>query len=73
MLLGLIFSIGTILILYSITGLVGMYVAEQKNRGAGEGFWLGFFPLGVIGIVIEALLPPGDGASPPRRYRRRRK
>lgn len=40
----------------SIFGFVGIWIATQKNRDSGEGFFLGFL-LGPIGLLIEAMLP----------------
>ena len=40
----------------AIFGLIGRYVAKEKNRDVAEGFIGGFF-LGPIGIIIVALLP----------------
>ena len=39
-----------------IFGLIGRYVAKEKNRSGAEGFLGGFF-LGPIGIIIVALMP----------------
>ncbi len=39
-----------------IFGLIGRYVAKEKNRSDAEGFIGGFF-LGPIGIIIVALMP----------------
>ncbi len=39
-----------------LTGAVGAYIAERKNRSHVEGFILGFL-LGLIGILIELILP----------------
>ena len=49
-------SIEFFLITAIVFGLLGRYIAKQKNRSGAEGFWLGvlFFALGVI---IVALLP----------------
>lgn len=37
-------------------GALGAWVARQKGRSTGEGAFLGFF-LGVLGVLLEALLP----------------
>lgn len=37
-------------------GLLGRYIARQKNRSDSEGFWFGFL-LGLLGLLIVALLP----------------
>ena len=39
-----------------IFGLIGRYVAKEKNRSEADGFIGGFF-LGPIGIIIVALMP----------------
>jgi len=38
-----------------VTGAIGAYIAEQKNRPHLQGFLLGFF-FGLIGILIALLL-----------------
>lgn len=37
-------------------GLLGQYMAKEKNRSKGEGFAFGFF-LGIFGVIIVGLLP----------------
>ncbi len=37
-------------------GVLGLYVATQKNRNGWEGFWLGILA-GPLGIMVAALLP----------------
>lgn len=37
-------------------GLLGRYVAKEKNRSKAEGFWLGFL-FSILGVIIVALLP----------------
>ena len=39
-----------------ITGFLGKYVANEKNRSNTEGFLLGFF-FNLLGVIIVALLP----------------
>lgn len=39
-----------------VTGFIGKYVAQEKNRSGSEGFWFGFL-LSLIGVIIVALLP----------------
>tara|TARA_X000000368_G_scaffold407137_1_gene386227 strand:- start:113 stop:412 length:300 start_codon:yes stop_codon:yes gene_type:complete len=46
--IGLLFAI--------IMGILGRYVAKEKNRSGAEGFWLGFL-FSLIGVIIVALLP----------------
>ena len=48
------FILATILCL--ITGFLGRYVANEKNRSGKEGFILGFF-FNLLGVIIVALLP----------------
>ena len=47
-------------LLYSILalgcGILGQYMAKEKNRSQGEGFAFGFF-LGILGVIIIGLLP----------------
>ena len=57
-----------VLILAFVFGCLGSWIASQKNRGGGEGFWLGFL-FGPFGVLIEALLPtiaPPVAVSPPK-------
>ena len=49
------FLLGTVIYLF-ICGGIGVYVANQKGRGDGEGFWFGIL-FGPIGILIVACLP----------------
>ena len=46
--IGLLFAI--------IMGILGRYVAKEKNRSKSEGFWLGFL-FSILGVIIVALLP----------------
>ena len=39
-----------------VFGLLGRYIAKQKNRSGAEGFWLGFL-FSALGVIIVALLP----------------
>lgn len=39
-----------------ITGIIGIFIAQAKNRGGVEGFALGLL-LGPFGLLIEVLLP----------------
>ena len=48
--------IGLGFILAIIMGLLGRYVAIEKNRSQSEGFWLGFL-FSILGVIIVALLP----------------
>ena len=48
--------IGLGFILAIIMGLLGRYVAKEKNRSKAEGFWLGFL-FSIFGVIIVALLP----------------
>lgn len=45
-----------ILILGIATGILGMYVASQKNRSRWEGFLLGFI-FSLLGVIVVVLLP----------------
>ena len=47
-LIGLIFMV--------VWASLGIWIAEQKGRGQGEGMILGAL-LGPLGVIIEALLP----------------
>jgi len=44
-----------------ITGLLGIYVANQKNRSGVEGFTLGFL-FSIFGVIILALLPSKEAS-----------
>ena len=48
--------IGIGLIVAIIMGILGRYVAKEKNRSKAEGFWLGFL-FSIFGVIIVALLP----------------
>ena len=48
LLIGLIFIV--------VWASLGIWIAEQKGRGQGEGLILGAL-LGPFGVIIEALLP----------------
>ena len=48
--------IGIGFLLAIIMGILGRYVAKEKNRSEADGFIGGFF-LGPIGIIIVALMP----------------
>lgn len=48
-------NIYTAIALGVVTGAIGAYIAEQKNRPHIQGFLLGFF-FGLIGILISLLL-----------------
>ena len=48
--------IGIGLIVAIIMGILGRYVAKEKNRSKAEGFWLGFL-FSIFGVIIIALLP----------------
>ena len=39
-----------------VFGLLGRYIAKQKNRSGAEGFWLGLL-FSALGVIIIALLP----------------
>lgn len=39
-----------------VFGLIGVYIAMQKGRSEGEGFFLGCL-LGPLGLILAALLP----------------
>jgi hypothetical protein len=45
-------------------GLLGGYVAQQKQRSYGEGFLFGAL-LGPFGLLIEVLLPIGNVVPKP--------
>tara|TARA_B100000959_G_C14750265_1_gene528890 strand:+ start:425 stop:730 length:306 start_codon:yes stop_codon:yes gene_type:complete len=48
--------IGIGLIVAIIMGILGRYVAKEKNRSGAEGFWLGFL-FSIFGVILVALLP----------------
>tara|TARA_R110002072_G_scaffold154083_1_gene303759 strand:- start:948 stop:1232 length:285 start_codon:yes stop_codon:yes gene_type:complete len=39
-----------------VFGLLGRYIAKQKNRSGAEGFWLGLL-FSALSLIIVALLP----------------
>ena len=43
-------------------GLLGRYIAKQKNRSGAEGFWLGVL-FSALGVIIVALLPTTEEKS----------
>jgi len=45
-----------------VFGLLGRYIAKQKNRSGAEGFWLGVF-FSALGVIIVALLPTKEEKS----------
>ena len=49
-------SIEFFLITAIVFGLLGRYIAKQKNRSGAEGFWLGVL-FSALGVIIVALLP----------------
>ena len=49
-------SIEFFLITAIVFGLLGRYIAKQKNRSGAEGFWLGVL-FSALGVIIIALLP----------------
>ena len=51
-----IISIEFFLIAAIVFGLLGRYIAKQKNRSGAEGFWLGVL-FSALGVIIVALLP----------------
>lgn len=46
-----------------ICGFVASMIAKKKNRSAGGFFALGFF-LGIIGIIVAAVVAPGETPPP---------
>ena len=44
------------------SGLLGRYIAKQKNRSEAEGFWLCVL-FSALGIIIVALLPTKEEKS----------
>ena len=55
-----------------IMGLLGRYVAKEKNRSAAEGFWIGFL-FSILGVIIVALLPTIEKEKPTELTDERRK
>ena len=55
-----------------IMGLLGRYVAMEKNRSKAEGFWLGFL-FSILGVIIIALLPTIEKEKPTELTDERRK
>ena len=55
-------SIEFFLITAIVFGLLGRYIAKQKNRSGAEGFWLGVL-FSALGVIIVALLPTTDDNS----------
>ena len=49
-------SIEFFIIAAIVFGLLGRYIAKQKNRSGAEGFWLGVL-FSALGVIIVALLP----------------
>ena len=49
-------SIEFFIIAAIVFGLLGRYIAKQKNRSGAEGFWLGIL-FSALGVIIVALLP----------------
>lgn len=47
------------LIVWVICGLIGMSMADKRNRGKGAGFAIGFL-LGLVGLAVIALLGKKD-------------
>ena len=45
-----------------VFGLLGRYIAKQKNRSGAEGFWLGVL-FSALGVIIVALLPNKEEKS----------
>jgi hypothetical protein len=50
-----------------VFGLLGRYIAKQKNRSGAEGFWLGLL-FSALGIIIVALLPNREKFSTENRF-----
>jgi H+/Cl- antiporter ClcA len=55
-------SIEFYLITAVVFGLLGRYIAKQKNRSGAEGFWLGVL-FSALGVIIVALLPNKEEKS----------
>ena len=55
--------IGIGFLLAIIMGILGRYVAKEKNRSKAEGFWIGFL-FSVLGVIIVALLPTKEKEKP---------
>jgi hypothetical protein len=50
---------------FVLHGLVGGYIAGEKNRSPGEGFVLGF-ALGPLGLLVAVLMPTKPAPKPSR-------
>ena len=50
-----------------VFGLLGRYIAKQKNRSGAEGFWLGVL-FSALGVIIVALLPNREKFSTENRF-----
>lgn len=55
-----------LIILGVFFGLIGIAVAQNKGVSSAAGFWLGAF-LGPLGLIVVALLSPGQVREPSRR------
>jgi len=55
-------SIEFFIIAAIVFGLLGRYIAKQKNRSGAEGFWLGVL-FSALGVIIVALLPNKEEKS----------
>jgi hypothetical protein len=52
---------------FLICGVISAVIGTSKNRGGVASFCCGFF-LGIIGIIVVALLPPGIPPAPAGMY-----
>lgn len=52
-------------VIATVFGFLGSFIADQKGRSSGEGFLLGFL-FGPLGCLIEVLLP---NIAPPPAFR----
>ena len=55
-------SIEFFIIAAIVFGLLGRYIAKQKNRSGAEGLWLGVL-FSALGVIIVALLPNKEEKS----------